>query len=213
MSLPEPITRKEQYLKAIAEGSGGGGGGSDKRIKKGTSTPSSSQGANGDIYLQYSEYRYTSFMDGNIIVRENLKDNTDIKLFIVGLSKNTSFLAITDTDLATYLSDITSGYLKACASYDSEGADTQTGILAIGNWGSGLGIHTYVPGWTQYKAGTFYGMLDLNEPPVQAVGMPTVQQNGNPICDSDNQNPIIDAYAKVNGAWQNLIGTNVNDIL
>lgn len=28
MSLPEPITRKEQYLKAIAEGSGGGGGGS-----------------------------------------------------------------------------------------------------------------------------------------------------------------------------------------
>lgn len=124
-----------------------------------------------------SDYRFTDFMDGKITVRENLNDSTDIKLFVNGLTKDANFLPITDTDLLDYLSDITSGYLKACSTYDTADSTTQTGILAIGNWGSGMGIHTYVIGWSQYKAGTFYGVIDLTESPVPAQGLPSYQTN------------------------------------
>ena len=112
-----------------------------------------------------------------------------------------------------YLSDITNGYLKGCSTYDTADSTTQTGILAIGNWGSGIGIHTYIPGWTQYKAGTFYGVLDLTQAPVVSAVTPSYQTN--PYVDPDTiiDRGILDSFAKVNGQWQDLIGTNIDDIL
>ena len=181
-------------------------------ILKGISNPTSSIGENGQLYLKYVQYEKHSFMNGAIIVVENKNDSTDIKLYVNGLTKDSSFLPITDTDLLAYLSDITSGYLKGCSTYDTAVSTTQTGILAIGDWGSGIGIHTYIVGWSQYKAGTFYGVIDLTEPPVQATGLPAYQNN--PYVDPDTfiDGGICDSFAKVNNQWQGLIGTDIDDI-
>lgn len=130
-----------------------------------------------DMIIGEANYTYSSFMDGKIIVRENNDDNTDIKLFVCGLTKTASDITITDNDLLAYLSDITSGYLKACETFDTADSTTQTGILAMSNDSGTMLLRTYVPGWTQYKAGTFYGMIDLNEPPVVGQGAPQVQMN------------------------------------
>ena len=182
-------------------------------ILKGTSAPASSIGDNGQLYLKYVNYEKHYFMNNKIVVIENEDDATDLKLYIVGLTKDTSFLPITDNDLLSYLSDITNGYLKGCSTYDTADSTTQTGILAIGNWGSGIGIHTYIPGWTQYKAGTFYGVLDLTQAPVVASVTPSYQNN--PYVDPDTiiDRGILDSFAKVNDQWQDLIGTTIDDIL
>ena len=181
-------------------------------ILKGSGVPSSYQGTDGQLYLQYANYEKHYFMDNKIVVVENEDDATDLKLYVVGLTKDSNFLAITDTDLLDYLSDITSGYLKACSSYDTDDSTTQTGIFVIGNWGSGIGIHTYINGWSQYKAGTFYGVIDLTESPVPAQGLPSYQNN--PFVDPDTviDGGILNSFAKVNNQWQNLIGTDINDI-
>lgn len=181
-------------------------------ILKGTSDPSSSIGDNGQLYLKYGDYEKHYFMDNKIVVVENKNDATDLKLYIVGLTKDTNFLAITDTDLLAYLSDIPEGYLKACSTYDTADSTTQTGILAVGSWGSGMGIHTYIPGWTQYKAGTFYGVIDLTQSPVPASGYPSYQENSFVDPDTFTDGGILDSFAKVNNQWQNLIGTNIDDI-
>ena len=181
-------------------------------ILKGTSDPSSSIGSDGQLYLKYGSYEKHYFMDNKIVVVENKNDATDLKLYIVGLTKDSSGIAIMDTDLLAYLSDITSGYLKACCTYDTADSTTQTGLLAIGDWGSGMTLHTYIPGWTQYKAGTFYGVIDLTESPVPASGYPTYQEN--PFVDPDTivESGILNSFAKVNNQWQNLIGTDIDAI-
>lgn len=181
-------------------------------ILKGTSDPSSSIGSDGQLYLKYGSYEKHYFMDNKIVVVENKNDSTDLKLYIVGLTKSSSGIAITDTDLLAYLSDITSGYLKDCCTYDTADSTAQTGLLAIGDWGSGMTLHTYIPGWTQYKAGTFYGVIDLTESPVPASGYPTYQEN--PFVDPDTivESGILNSFAKVNGQWQNLIGTDIDAI-
>lgn len=130
-----------------------------------------------DMVVGEYSYTYSSFMDGKIVVRENDDDNTDIKLFICGLTKTSSDITITNNDLLAYLSDITSGYLKACETFDTADSTTQTGILAISNTEGTMLLRTYIPGWTQYKAGTFYGVIDLNESPVAAQGSPEYQEN------------------------------------
>lgn len=182
-------------------------------ILKGTSDPSSSIGSDGQLYLKYyGNYEKHYFMDNKIVVVENKNDATDLKLYIVGLTKGTSGISITDTDLLAYLSDITSGYLKGCSSYDTADSTTQTGILAIANFGSGLVLHTYIPGWTQYKAGTFYGVIDLTESPVSTQGTPPYQEN--PFVDPETivNGGITDSFAKVNDQWQSLIGTDIDAI-
>jgi len=182
-------------------------------ILKGTSDPSSSIGGDGQLYLKYGSYEKHYFMDNKIVVVENKNDATDLKLYIVGLTKDSSGIAITDTDLLAYLSDITSGYLKACCTYDTADSTTQTGLLAIGDWGDGMTLHTYIPGWTQYKAGTFYGVLDLTESPVSTQGFPVYQENPFVNPDAFTDGGILDSFAKVNNLWQNLMGTNIDDIL
>lgn len=197
------------YASAIVSVSGGGG---SSTILSGVAIPTVNIGIDGDIYLKYGEYTYYSFINGTIVVRENNNDNTDIKLFVVGLEKTTAFMPLTDNDLLDYLSDITSGYLKGCSSYDSIDSNTQTGILAIGNWGNGIGIHTYNTSWANYKGGTFYGMLDLVQPPVSTAGAPAYQHNDNKKVNTDITSPIDSAYLKINNAWQNLIGSDINSV-
>lgn len=130
-----------------------------------------------DMVVGESNYTYSSFMDDKIVIRENEDDSTDIKLFICGLTKESSSLTITDNDLLAYFSDITSGYLKACETFDTADSTTPTGILAITNSSGTYSIATFIPGWSQYKAGTFYGVIDLNESPVVAQGAPEYQEN------------------------------------
>ena len=181
-------------------------------ILKGTSDPSSSIGGDGQLYLKYGNYEKHYFMDNKIVVVENKDDATDLKLYVVGLTKTTSGIPITDPELIAYLSDITNGYLKGCSSYDTADSTTQTGILAIGNFGDGLILHTYILGWSQYKAGTFYAVLDLTQAPVVASTAPSYQEN--PFVDPDTviDGGILDSFAKVNGQWQNLIGTDIDVI-
>lgn len=183
-------------------------------ILKGTSDPTSYIGDNGQLYLKYAEYDKHYFMNDTIVIVENKNDSTDIKMYIDGLTKDSTSMAITDADLLVYFSDITSGYLKGCSTYDTSTSTSQTGILAVGNWGSGIVINTYIPGWTQYKSGTFYGVLDLTGEPESTQQTAPDYQN-NPFVDPDTiiDGGILDSFAKVNNAWQNLIGTNIDAIL
>lgn len=198
------------YFKVTKKQSGGGG---IANILKGTSNPTSSIGDNGQMYLKYAEYEKHSFMSGAIVIVEDKNNPTDIKLYIDGLTKDSNFLPITDTDLLAYLSDIPAGYLKACSTYDTATSTTVTGLLAIGDWGSGMMIGTYITNWSQYKAGTFYGVIDLNQSPVPAQGLPAYQDNSYVDPDTLTDGAIIDSFAKVGGAWQDLIGTVIDDIL
>ena len=191
---------------------GGGGSSGIANILKGTTEPASSIGDNGQLYLKYGNYEKHYFMDNKIVVVENKDDATDLKLYVVGLTKDSSGIAITDTDLLAYLSDITSGYLKGCSTYDTADSTTQTGILAIANLGSGLVLNTYIPGWTQYKTGTFYGVIDLTESPVSVQGTPPYQPNHYVDPDAFTDGGILDSFAKVNGQWQDLIGTDIDAI-
>lgn len=179
-------------------------------IISGTDIPANSNGVDGQIYLRYTDdYINHIFMNGQIVVQEKPNDNTYLKLFVRGLTKTTSDIAITDNDLLSYLSDITNGYLKACDSYDTAESDTQTGIFAISNDNGSMFIRTYIIGWTQYKAGTFYGVIDLTESPVSASGAPEYQHNGNPLCVVG----IFQTYLKVNGVWEELIGEDINNVI
>ena len=171
-----------------------GGSGSDAKILQCTpaqySALSSDEKLNGTVYFVSSDgvYSFKLFYDGAIVIRENIYDNTDLKLFVCGLSKDANALSVTDSELLSYLSDITNNKLKACSTYDTAVSTTSTGILAIGNWGSGMKINTYVPGYTAYKAGTFYGVIDLTQAPVSTAGAPAYQQNTyeNPYSHSIN---------------------------
>ena len=185
---------------------------SNIEILKGTTTPTSAQGNNGEIYLQYQNYIYKSFMNDKIIIRESPNDPTDIKLFFVGFENTTAGTTITDNELLAYFNDIQSGYGKNSLSYDTKTSDTTTGIITVQNQNGTINILTYILGWTQYKAGTFYSMIDLAETAVQEIGVPNCQDNGNIVCDTDLTTAINHPYLKVNNSWQNLIGSDIDDV-
>ena len=119
-----------------------------------------------DVELVNSIYNFTEFMNGKIIVREHKTDTTDKKLFFIGLEKDATDIDVTDTSLLEYLSDITNDYKKASYSYSN--GTTRNGNIGFYNLGNGIKLRSWVIDWTQTLAGTFYGMIDLNETPSSA---------------------------------------------
>ena len=180
-----------------------------EEILSGTTTPTSAQGSNGQIYLKYDEYDYDTFMNDKIIVQINKNDNTDKKLFFVGLEKDTNDISITDNDLLSYLSDVTNGYKKAGYSYSQN--QVQNGNIGFYNLGDGVKLRSWSIDWTTLGSGTYYSLLDLNEPATSASES-SGQTNIYIPSYYDSSNIISSAYLKVNNTWQNLTGSNIDDV-
>ena len=178
-------------------------------ILKGTTIPTSAQGSNGQIYLKYDEYDYDTFMNDKIIVQINKNDNTDKKLFFVGLEKDANDISITDNDLLSYLSDVTNGYKKAGYSYSQN--QVRNGNIGFYNLGDGVKLRSWSIDWTTLGSGTYYSLLDLNEPATSASES-SGQTNIYVPSYYDSSNIISSAYLKVNNTWQNLIGSDINDV-
>jgi len=190
-----------------------GGGGSGVTILSGTTEPTSSQGTDGQIYLKYGNYIYKSFYNGTIIIRENTDDSTDVKAFIVGFVKSsTNYFVIEDSDLLAYLSDITSGKFKGCDAYSSPTAPSfvnYNAFIFIYNNGD-VCINTTNASVSGRVTGTFYGMVDLGQAPV--TNATNYQRNGNQSCDTTIDKVILSAFLKVNGSWQDLINSDIDDV-
>ena len=181
----------------------------ESSILKGTTTPTSAQGSNGQIYLKYDEYDYDTFMNDKIIVQINKNDNADKKMFFVGLEKNANDISITDNDLLSYLSDVTNGYKKAGYSYSQN--QVRNGNIGFYNLGDGVKLRSWSIDWTTLGNGTYYSLLDLNEPATSATES-SGQTNIYVPSYYDSANIISSTYLKVNNTWQSLIGSDIDDV-
>lgn len=195
------------YFRSHKKSSSGGG----LPILSGILNPTASQGTNGQEYLKYVNYIYKSFFNGTVIIRENENDATDIKLFVNGFSReNTDLVPITDSDLLTYLTDITTGKFKGCDIYNND-QSTQYAFILVNQSGN-MYINVANSAVTQRVSGTFYGgMIDLNQSPVSSAA--NYQQNGYKTCDTTVDELVVNGFIKKNGSWQDLLSTDIDDII
>ena len=196
------------WIRSHKKGSGGGVSGFP--ILSGTSDPTSSQGNDGQEYLKYGNYVYKSFYDGAIVVRENTDDSTDVKLFVNGLSRsNTDLIVISDSDLLSYLTDITSGKFKGCDCY-SQDKTTQYAFL-IQKSNNDTVMNLCNSSISARITGPVYGgMVDLNKAPVTSAY--DYQLNGYQVIGAMANKQVNNALLKKNNSWQNLIGSDLDDI-
>ena len=197
------------YFRSHKKGSGGGGSGLP--ILKGTTDPTSSQGTDGQEYVKYANYTYSSFYDGAIIIRENTDDSTDIKAFINGFTKSSNdYIEVTDANLLAYLSDVTAGKFKACDIY-KQNDSTQYAFFFMNQNGT-MYINTTNSAVSSRITGTFYdGMIDLNKPAISSAT--AYQKNGHQTIGGTASKRVNNAFLRKNDTWQDLIGSDIDDMI
>ena len=184
----------------------GGGGGGAKNILSGTSNPTSADGSDGDIYLQTIE-RYW------MCDTEYYVDSTNQLI----CSHSADFYK-TSNDPAICAHMYDGAYYGPLIV-----SDVEDGVKYTMNTGSPF--TAVIDGKTWYVGTTNYWNTSSDNPSV-----PTLYNTGlGPLTQSTAQDwvealfeaanfsnsstlLVINTYCKVNGVWQNLIGTDINDI-
>lgn len=129
-----------------------------------------------DIETEISDYTFTTFYDGQVVVRENNDDPTDKKIFFCGFV-STGTKSDLPADLVAFVSPIlTSTGELATYDYVESDMETQSGWIGFYNNGGTFTIRTWTTSWGSTTSGTFYGVIDLSDPEV------------------DQTNPYIDPY-------------------
>ena len=198
---------------------GGGGPSEIANILKGTSDPTSSIGDNGQLYLKYggSDTRYTySETLGGYVLNDYFYSEANQFIGTVGgrgYSKYSNGAAIA----VIWKNSTYSGPLLI--------STVESNIFYSYNASGSLGSAT-IDGITWYLSTTNYWSN-----PVESAAAPIIEADYYPTASSRLQEAIEDileasdfktslptnvvnaSFAKVNGQWQNLIGTNIDDIL
>lgn len=206
---------------------GNGGGGGDATIIKGETMPAAGQGSNGQLYLQYVDNGSDTFgtPDSNTPTGATISSNSQYMTYAPykafggnadgwGANGSTGTLVFafdTDTFVPKILSfvdyfDVSGGYLKA-NSFTFEGSNdgsnwdilyTKSDSADVKDLVKTVDISTQMA-YSQFRfvvnGGAGY------------AGIKNVV-----LWSESDESPIINTYAKVSGAWQDLIGTDVNDI-
>ena len=180
-------------------------------ILNGTSDPASSQGIDGQLYLKYGNYIYKSFYDGAIVVRENIDDSTDVKLFVNGLSRsNTDLIVISDSDLLSYLTDITSGKFKGCDCYSQDKTTQYAFLIQKSNNDTVMNLCNSAIS-SRITGPVYGGMVDLNKAPVTSAY--NYQINGYQVIGAMTNKRVNNALLRKNDTWQDLIGSDIDDVI
>lgn len=196
---------------------GGGGSSEIANILKGTSDPVSSIGDNGQLYLKYgSDTRYTYDETlGGYVLNDYFYSEVNQPIGTVGgrvYSKNSNGAAIA----VIWKNSSYSGPLLI--------STVESNITYSYNTSGSLGSAT-IDGVTWYLSTTNYWSNPVNDsvaPIIEADYYPTASSHlqeaiedileASDFKTSLSTTVVIDSFAKVNNAWQDLIGTDIDDI-
>lgn len=208
-------------------GNGNGGGGST--IKRGTSAPTSAQGSNGQVYLQTIKGERQDLSTFNISVENSgcmeFKnfENTIYSKYIGG--QNIAAQAYKQVDL-TDIDEIQITVKTSAPSYDNYSTPRFSPLLIIENttnpandWPALYSIisangETYrvsTQGDTETFIADVSGLTGNYWIVISCIGVTTEWSDLYFNSNADSE-IIYKSYAKVSGAWQDLIGTEIEDI-
>lgn len=181
-----------------------GGGGGSTNILSGTDIPTASVGSEGDIYLQYYPHT-TTFKQEYIVETTDQILSTHSSVF----KKLTSDFAIAMEIKSSpgWIGPIVISPTQGGAAYTSNTAEIPVIIneetwyfAGSNNWNMGIDAPTIPTNYTAllphpYTASAAQAWAEL-------------------LYDSAKADPgmIFASYCKVNGVWQDLIGTDINDV-
>lgn len=207
----------------------GGNGSGSSTIRKGISAPSSSMGSNGQVYLQYAEgiapdlMTFGSLIENRNVMNLSVGERKAQFTYVAG--QNIGAQIYKQIDL-TNITQIRVTVKSSAPSYNNYATPAFAPILIIentinpaSNYPANTSIvsangETYRVN-TQGDTETFgadVSELTGNYWVIFSSTGATSEWNNFVLVDTSGVETIVSSFAKVSGTWQDLIGTNVNDI-